>query len=82
MNGTDIATKEGAVAPTFIRPDTIDATALLACIERHLHHTGTYATVFGQRAVNDPRFVHDLRKGRRVTRRTASRVESYLAKGA
>lgn len=82
MNGTDIATHRANVAPFHYRPDTVDAAALLRRIEAHLTMRGTSATVFGRKAINDPSFVFDLRRGRRVTRRTASRVETYLAKGA
>lgn len=85
MNGTDIATHWANVATNaraFYRPDTVDAYSLLNRIEAHLIARGTSATVFGRRAINDPSFVFQLRKGRRVTRRTVSRVEAYLAKGA
>jgi hypothetical protein len=37
------------------------------------------ATRFGRRAVGDPRFVIDLRAGRRPRRRTIEKVERYLA---
>lgn len=36
------------------------------------------STRFGRRAVGDPRFVLDLRLGRRPRRRTLERVETYL----
>ncbi|MBB6192907.1 hypothetical protein FHS51_003161 [Sphingobium wenxiniae] len=64
------------------RPDTIDGTPLLKKIEAHIVACGTSPTVFGRRAVNDPCLVFDMRRGRWLTRRTASRIESYLAKGA
>src|SRR3546814_4170331 len=38
--------------------------SLLWQIERHLKETGTPPTLFGRRAVRDPRLVHDLRRGR------------------
>ena len=51
---------------------------LLERIEKHLkvHHIS--ATRFGRRAVGDPRFVLDLRQGRRPRRRTIERLEAYL----
>jgi len=52
---------------------------LLDRIERHLKETHISATRFGRRAVGDPRFVLDLRAGRRPRRRTVERVEEYLA---
>lgn len=51
---------------------------LLERIERHLKDTHMSATRFGRRAVGDPRFVLDLRMGRRPRRRTLERVEAYL----
>lgn len=35
-------------------------------------------TRFGREAVNDPRFVFDLRRGREMNRKTQSRVEAYM----
>jgi len=78
MNMNYIAASGATVAPFNYRPDTIDAGALLRRIEAHLIARDTSATVFGRKAINDPSFVFDLRKGRRVTRRTASRIETYL----
>lgn len=51
---------------------------LLERIEAHLRHTHMTPTRFGRRAVGDPRFVLDLRMGRRPRRRTLGKVESYL----
>lgn len=84
MNSTVVALFEQSCTDNraFYRPDTVDSTAMLARIEAHLTALGTSATVFGRKAINDPSFVFELRKGRRVTRRTASRVDAYLAKGA
>lgn len=55
------------------------AMKLLDRIERHLKESHMSATRFGRRAVGDPRFVLDLRAGRRPRRRTAEKVERYLA---
>lgn len=52
---------------------------LLERIERHLKETHMSATRFGRRAVGDPRFVLDLRLGRRPRRRTLEKVEAFLA---
>lgn len=51
---------------------------LLDKIERHLVENRISATRFGRRAVGDPRFVLDLRKGRRPRRRTLERLSAYL----
>ncbi|NIJ23757.1 hypothetical protein [Sphingomonas japonica] len=37
------------------------------------------ASAFGRRAMADPRFVHDLRRGREPRPRTVRRIESFLA---
>ena len=51
---------------------------LLDRIELHLKQTHMSPTRFGRRAVGDPRFVLDLREGRRPRARTLKRVEDYL----
>lgn len=51
---------------------------LLERIEKHLKDHHISATRFGRRAVGDPRFVLDLRQGRRPRRRTLERLEAYL----
>ena len=51
---------------------------LLDQIERYLAVTHMSATRFGRRAAGDPRFVLDLRNGRRPRRRTVARICSYL----
>ncbi|VVT00816.1 conserved hypothetical protein [Erythrobacter sp. EC-HK427] len=51
---------------------------LLERIEEHLEASHMSATRFGRRVVGDPRFVADLRAGRRPRRRTIEKVESYL----
>ncbi|MDB5684215.1 MAG: hypothetical protein JWM75_1913 [Sphingomonas bacterium] len=52
---------------------------LLSIIERHLRNSGTPPTRFGREAVNDPRFVLDLRNGREPRATTAERVCAYIA---
>lgn len=51
---------------------------LLDRIEIHLINHRISATRFGRRAVGDPRFVLDLRLGRRPRRRTLERLKAYL----
>ncbi len=51
---------------------------LLDRIEKHLKQTHMSPTRFGRRAVGDPRFVLDLRAGRRPRLRTRKKVERYL----
>ncbi|AEI38229.1 MAG: hypothetical protein ABF461_08390 [Zymomonas mobilis subsp. pomaceae] len=51
---------------------------LLGKIEKYLSATGMTPTRFGRDALNDPRFVLDLRRGREPRRRTLSRVLTYL----
>lgn len=52
--------------------------SLLHMIENHLHHTGTAHTRFGRQVMGDPRFVHDLRNGRRPRIGTEIRIIDYL----
>lgn len=47
-------------------------------IELYLRRTRTPPTRFGREAVNDPRFVQDLRYGREVGEKLASRVQAWL----
>ena len=51
---------------------------LLDRIEKHLKQTHMAPTRFGRRAVGDPRFVLDLREGRRPRARTLAKVKQYL----
>jgi hypothetical protein len=47
-------------------------------VERYLRRTGMSVTKFGRLAVNDPRFVTDLRNGREPRARTARRVIDFI----
>lgn len=47
-------------------------------IEKFLQRTGMPATKFGRLAVNDPRFVLDLRNGREPRPATAARVIGFI----
>lgn len=51
----------------------------LATVERHLADSGEYAANFGTRAVGDPSFVFDLRKGRTVNLDIVERVSAAIA---
>ena len=55
---------------------------LLKRIEAHLKKSHMAPTRFGRRAVGDPRFVLDLRSGRKPRRRTLEKVEFYLEQHA
>ncbi|MBU0555120.1 MAG: hypothetical protein KKD64_07540 [Alphaproteobacteria bacterium] len=50
----------------------------LRSIELFLRRTGMPATRFGRESVRDPRFVHDLRKGREPSERTRRRIEHFM----
>lgn len=52
---------------------------LLSQIERHLIKSGTPPTRFGRQVVGDPRFVHDLRRGREPGAAISRRVRQWLA---
>ncbi|OWK31437.1 hypothetical protein [Sphingomonas dokdonensis] len=52
--------------------------SLLVRIDRYLRRTGTSPSTFGRRAVNDPRLVHDLRRGRRPGAHICERVDAML----
>lgn len=51
---------------------------LLWSIERFLRKTGTPPTRFGRAAMGDPRFVWDLRRGRKPGDRTVRRVAAFI----
>lgn len=51
---------------------------LLREIEKFLRSTGVPATRFGRDAVNDPRFVFDLRRGREPRPQTVARIVDFL----
>lgn len=55
---------------------------LLTRIESYLRRTGVPPTRFGRDAVRDPRFVHDLRRGRTVGDRVARRVIAFIEEHA
>jgi hypothetical protein len=53
--------------------------AVLRKITLFLRHSGMKETRFGRDAVNDPRLVSDLRKGRQPRAGTVSRIEQFIA---
>lgn len=48
-------------------------------IDRYLRATGLPPTKFGRLAVNDPRLVGDLRRGRQAGPTLVAKVEAYIA---
>ena len=48
-------------------------------IEKFMKIKQVPPTRFGREAVNDPRFVFDLRLGREMGKRTQRRVQAYLS---
>lgn len=55
--------------------------SLMIKIDRYLRHTNMPPSTFGRRAINDPRLVGDLRRGRELRPVTVARVEAYLSGG-
>ena len=53
-------------------------TPLLMIVERFLRETKMPATLFGRRAVKDPSFVSDLRRGRSVGTSVRCRAEHFM----
>lgn len=53
---------------------------LLEQVESYLAQTKVPPSTFGRMAVGDPRFVQDLRLGRRLRRKTQERVRRYLTR--
>lgn len=53
---------------------------LLRLITRHLERTHMPETLFGRVVMGDPRFVHDLRKGREPRAETVVKVCTYIAR--
>lgn len=52
--------------------------SLLIAIDRHLRRTGIAETTFGRQAVNDPRLVGDLRRGRQPGAHVRARVQAMI----
>lgn len=62
------------------RPTPWTRAGFLAIIERHIERTGESATAFGRRVLNDPDFVHGVRRGGKVFLDTAERVMRTIPK--
>jgi hypothetical protein len=54
---------------------------LPAMIEAHIARTGMKPSRFGELAVGDPNLIRDLRSGRELRRKTASRIVEYMLTG-
>lgn len=52
--------------------------SLLFQINRYCRRTGMPPTKFGRLAINDPRLVGDLARGRQVGPSVTARVESFI----
>lgn len=52
--------------------------SLLIEIDRYLRTTAMPVTRFGRLTVNDPRLVGDLRRGRQVGPKIATRVRTFM----
>jgi 2,4-dienoyl-CoA reductase-like NADH-dependent reductase (Old Yellow Enzyme family) len=48
-------------------------------VEGYLDASGLDATNFGRKAMSDPRFVFDLRRGRAPSARTIDKVRAWMA---
>lgn len=56
--------------------------SVLIKIDRYLRNTGMPVSKFGRLAVNDPRLVHDLKRGRQPGRVTVARIEAFIDRGS
>ena len=54
-------------------------TPMLVTIDRYLRKTKMAQTRFGRLAVNDPRLVGDLRRGRQLGPKTIARIHAFIA---
>ncbi|MGP1283482.1 MAG: hypothetical protein ACTS1X_10940 [Parasphingopyxis sp.] len=52
--------------------------SLLIEIDRFLRHTKMPPTRFGREAVNDPRLVFDIRRGRECGEKIRARIHTYI----
>ena len=52
---------------------------LVRAVEAFLDRTSMSPVTFGREAMNDPHFVRDLRKGRRVWPETDEKVRSFMS---
>lgn len=52
---------------------------VLLRIDRYLRESGMPETLFGRRAVGDPRLIGDLRNGREPRPETVARIDAFIA---
>ncbi len=52
--------------------------SVLIRIDCYLRRTGLPVTLFGRLAVNDPRLVHDLKRGREPRAKMLRRIENFM----
>lgn len=57
----------------------ISTLPLRDAVEAFISTTGVSPTAFGRLALNDPGFVFEIRRGRRVWPETEARVRAYIA---
>jgi 2,4-dienoyl-CoA reductase-like NADH-dependent reductase (Old Yellow Enzyme family) len=65
--------------PTIFLFMIADTDPILPAVEAFLAREGVSPTSFGKSAVNDPAFVHDLREGRELRKKTRDKVFAFLA---
>lgn len=58
--------------------DALGPDPVLSEIEAFLENSGMTPTAFGQRALNDPTLVHELRQGRECKRATRARIMEFI----
>lgn len=51
---------------------------LLIKIDRYLRHTNMSRSQFGRLAVNDPRLITDMMRGRVIGPETSARIERFI----
>ena len=52
--------------------------SILIKIDRYMRRNAMPPTLFGRLAVNDPRLVHDLRRGRQPRQAMVARIEAFI----
>jgi len=56
-----------------------DTDPVLAEVEKFLEAADMTPTAFGQKALNDPTLVHEMRRGRECKRATRTRILEFIA---
>lgn len=67
--------------PTIVRlmQGEFEADPVLAAVEEFLRQSKMTPTAFGQRSLNDPTLVHEMRKGRECKRSTRAKIMGFIA---